>query len=154
MKKLLVLAGLALTMASCTTITKPATTANVPSSLLSRTVVDLAVSDERVTFEYIPSVEVRRGGPANVKRAAEQELLNTKAKRYDLLVEPQYPMHPQRYFIFGKKITKVVVSGRPAKYKNFHSLKDDVWCNPTFRNGYKDNTSKAKSGILGIFGKK
>mgnify|MGYP003502709721 FL=1 len=153
MKKLLVLAGFALTMASCTTVTKTATTANVPSSLLSATVADLEVSNDRVTFEYVPSVEVRRGGPANVKRAAEQELLNTKAKGYDLIVEPQYTMYQTSYFIFGKKISKIVVSGRPAKYKNFHSLGDDVWCNPTFRAGYSDNTNKSKRGLLGIFGK-
>lgn len=154
MKKLLVLAGFALVMASCTTITKTATTANVPSSLLSATVADLEVSKERVTFEYMPPAEVRRGGPANVKRAAEQELLDTKAKGYDLILEPQYTMYQTSYFFFAKKkISKIIVSGRPAKYKNFRSLQDSVWCNPTFRAGYSDNTNKSKRGVLGIFGK-
>ena len=152
MKKILVFASFAIALASCTTITKTATTANVPSSLLSATVADLEIAKDRVTFEYVPSAEVRRGGVSNVKRAAEQELLETKAKGYDLIVEPQYTIY-QTTALFTKKISKIVVSGRPAKYKNFHSLDDSVWCNPTFRAGYRDNTSKSSRGVLGIFGK-
>lgn len=152
MKKILIYVGFAMALASCTTITKTATTANVPSSLLSATVADLEIAKDRVTLEYVPSAEVRRGGVSNVKRAAEQELLETKAKGYDLIVEPQYTMYQTNNF-FSKKILKIVVSGRPAKYKNFHSLSDSVWCNPTFRAGYTDNTNKSKRGVLGIFGK-
>lgn len=153
MKKSVLFFGLALLVASCTTIKKTATTASVPASLLTATVADLEVSPERVTTDYIVPVEVRRGGVANVQHAAEQALLDSKGKGYDLLVEPEYTMWQTSYFIFGKKITKVTVSGRPAKYKNFRSLDDSVWCNRTFRASYSDDTQKSKRGLLGIFGK-
>lgn len=147
MKKVFLALGVVLAMASCTTIRKTATTANVPSQLLTSTVADLEVASERVTTEYTPTKEVRRGGVSNVLHAAEQKLLAEKAPGYDLIVEPEYTTERVSYSVFGSKITKVVVSGRPAKYKNFHSLNDSVWCNPTFRYNYKDTKVKERTGL-------
>lgn len=153
MKKVFLALGVVLAMASCTTIKKTATTANVPSQLLTSTVADLEVASERVTTEYVPSKKVCRGGVNNVLHAAEQKLLDEKAPGYDLIVEPEYTTERVSYAIFGSKITKVVVSGRPAKYKNFHSLNDSVWCNPTFRYNYKSNVTKAPTGLSKLFKK-
>lgn len=36
--------------------------------------------------------------------------------------------------LFGKKVSSVTVTGRPAKYKNFRSLPDKVWTDEVFRN--------------------
>lgn len=144
--------GAMLLLASCTTITKTSTTAEVPASLLSATVADLEVSPQRVSETYIVPAEVRRGGVSNVQHAAEQYLIDKNGNGCDLLVEPEYTMYKTNYF-FCKRITKIEVSGRPAKYKNFRSLNDSVWCNPVFRAGYKDNTERSKRGLLGIFGK-
>lgn len=153
MKKLFFLLGVALSMVSCTTIKKTATTANVPSQLMTSTVADLEVSPERVSTEYITTAEVRRGGTSNVLHAAEQKLLAEKAPGYDLIVEPEYTTEKVSYLIFGSKITKVKVSGRPARYKNFHSLNDSVWCNPTFRGTYNSSVVKSRSGLSKLFGK-
>ena len=153
MKKIILFCGVAMALASCTTIKQTATTANVPSQLLTATVADLEVSPQRVSTEYFSTAEVRRGGVSNVLHAAEQKLLAEKAPGYDLLVEPEYTTERVNYFIFGSKVTKVKVSGRPAKYKNFRSLNDSVWCNPVFRTTYKDNTAKGTTGLKKLLGK-
>lgn len=152
MKKVFLILGAALMAASCTTITKTATTADTPASLLSTTVAELEVSPERVVRTIIPEIEVRRGGLSNVKRHAEQKVLSeTNA---DVLVDAEYSITQTNYLIFGKKIESITISGHPAKYKNFHSLNDSVWCNPTFRYFYKDDAKKSSGGILNkLFGK-
>ena len=154
MKKLFICCGIALALASCTTVKQTATTANVNSQLLTATVADLEVSNERVSTEYITTAPVRRGGMSNVLHAAEQKLLKEKAPGYDLLVEPEYTTERVSYLIFGSKVTKVIVSGRPARYKNFHSLDDSVWSNGNFRATFKDCKSKGtRSGIGGLLKK-
>lgn len=153
MKKLVLFCGLVMTLASCTTIKHTATTANVPSQILTATVADLEVSPQRVSTVYASTAEVRRGGVSNVLHAAEQKLLEEKAPGYDLLVDPEYTTERVNYFIFGSKVTKVTVSGHPAKYKNFHSLNDSVWCNPAFRATYRDNVTKGTTGLKKLLGK-
>jgi len=108
---------------------------------------------QRISYTMTPSKAVRRGGLANVKQAAENEALEKKGGNADLLVEPEYVVEKTNYFFF-KKIKSITVSGRPAKYKNFHSLNDSVWCNPVFRGTYRDNTKKGTGGLLnGLLGK-
>ncbi len=147
-------------MASCSTTftTKTSTTANVPQSLLSATVADLDVAKERITYTIAPSKEIQRCGEANVKRAVEAEALDAYAKKTgktaDLLLEPEYIISRTRKFFRGTKVTSITVTGRPASYKNFHSLNDSVWCNPIFRAGYKNSVKKENGGLLkGMFGK-
>ena len=154
MKKSLFLMGAAILCfaSSCTTVTKTATTADVPSSLLSATVADLEVAPERISATLITTPAIRRGGLANVKRAVEAEALKSyKDGNYDVLVEPEYVIE-QKNCLFFKKVSSITVTGRPAKYKGFHSLNDNVWCDPVFRAGYTDNTSKKSQGFLkGLF---
>jgi hypothetical protein len=54
----------------------------------------------------------------------------------DLLVEPQFVYSIKRT-LFGKEVTSVTVTGRPAKYKNFRSLPDKVWTDEVFRGNSK-----------------
>lgn len=153
MKKIYYLLGVALLAASCTTVTKTAKTADTPASLLSATVADLEVSPERITHTMYPNAEIRRGGISNVRQAAEQEAL-VKNGNADVLVDAEYSITQTSFFIFGKKIESITVSGRPAKYKNFHSLNDSVWCNPTFRDAYRNSAKKGSGGLLrNLFGK-
>ncbi len=152
MKKIVLLCGaIAMMAASCTTITKTSTTADVSQSLYSATVGDLDVAKERVTYTMTPSKAIRRGGVANVKRAAEHEALEAYTKKTgktaDLLLEPEYIISKRRGFC-GTKVTSITVTGRPAAYTNFHSLNDSVWCNPIFRDGYKNTAKKDKGGIF------
>lgn len=155
MKKSLLFLGVVFMMSSCTTVIKTATTADVPASLLSSTVADLEVAPTRVTSKIsnVPAT-IRRGGLANVKQAVESQALAEYGKDYDVLIEPEYVIEQENYFIFGKKIKSITVTGRPAKYKNFHSLNDAVWCDPVFRAGYKDGTKKNSGNFFkGLFGK-
>jgi hypothetical protein len=144
MKKFFILAGIAFAFASCTTTIKTAKTADAPASLLSATIADLEISPNRVVVEYIPSKEVQRAGISNVKHAAEQEAL--KKDNADVLVNAEYTIQQTNRWIFGKNVDKVIVSGHPAKYKNFRSVDDGVWCNPYFRANYQNNVSKGQGG--------
>lgn len=153
MKKFFCFLSVALLAISCTTVTKTAKTLDSPASLLSATVAELEVSPERVTYTMTPSKEIRRGGLANVKQAAEQEVL-AKYGNADVLVDAEYVISQTSYLIFGKKVESITVTGRPARYKNFHSLDDAVWCDPVFRANYDNNVKKGGNGILkGLFGK-
>lgn len=152
MKKNFLLIGAAMLVASCTTITKTATTADMPASLLSATVADLEpLTTERVSYVMQNvSPEIRRGGLPNVKKSAEHELLNQY--KGDVLVEPEYIISKKRY-LFRTVVTSVTVSGRPARYVKFHSLKDDVWCDPVFRGRLTNDVKKSGGLLKGILGK-
>lgn len=117
-------------LTSCQTVIKTSRTADVGSQLKNVTVVDLEASDKRVTYTLKPDKEVRRGGLENVKQAAEADIL--EEHNADVLLEPRYVVSKKRT-LFGKKITSVTVSGRPAYYKNYRSLSDSVWSSPVFR---------------------
>ena len=118
-------------LSSCQTITKTARTADIGTSLQSATIADLEVDDQRITHTMSPSKEIQRGGLNNIKQAVEYEALN-KYGNADILLEPQYVIS-KKQTLFRSKITSISVSGRPARYKNFRSLHDSVWCNPVFR---------------------
>jgi hypothetical protein len=109
--------------------------------LLSATVADLEISPNRITYTTTPSKAIVRAGMGNVKRAVIMEALQANDKNADILVEPEFVIS-QKNCVLWKKITSVTVSGRPAKYKGFHSLNDSVWCNPAFRATYKNKVKK------------
>jgi hypothetical protein len=124
MKKSLGLLALsALLLTSCQSVMKTARTAEFPVSIKATTIVDLDVSEERVTYTMKPGRKVRRGGLENVIATAEREVL----EQYDanVLVEPLHVVSKRRG-LFGSKITSITVSGRPATYKNYRALKDLV----------------------------
>ena len=100
---------------------KTARTADVPASIETTTVVDLDVSEERVTYTMKPGRKVRRGGLENVIATAEQEVLEQYGA--NVLVEPLHVVS-KRWGLFGGKITSITVSGRPAIYKNYRPLKN------------------------------
>ena len=132
MKKLFILLASSLVLVSCSTTTKTARTEVLPYAMYNATVADLDVAAERIVYTYTPNKAVWRAGVENCKRAAIQEALSQFGNA-DLLVEPMFVI--TKYDgLFSHKITSVTVSGRPAKYINFHSLGDDVWTDPVFRN--------------------
>ncbi len=131
MKKLFLLAAAAtLMLTSCVTTTKTARTEKAPYAMYNATVADLDVAPARITYTLQPSSEVRAGGLENCKQAALNEAL-LKNGNADLLLEPQYVVS-KRKLIFRSKILSVTVTGRPAYYKNFRSLPDQVWTNEAF----------------------
>ncbi len=147
MKKCLYFIGLAMMAASCTTVNYTASNAEMPAQLLSSTVADLEVANHRVSYTYDVPAEIRRGGLSNIKQAAMQAALGQAGADYDLLLEPQYQVSKTKY-IFRSKVTKMTVTGRPAKYKGFHSLNDSVWCNRIFRAGYENKVKHGKLSTI------
>lgn len=144
MKKQLFMVAIAtLCFVSCTTTNKTARTEVMPYSMYNASVADLDVSPERVVYTMTPSKEINRAGESNCKRAAVQECLS-KYGNADLLVEPMFVVSVKKSW-FGKKVTSVTVSGRPAKYKNFRSMPDKVWTDPVFR-GQKNVSYKFVNG--------
>lgn len=144
MKKQLFMAAVAaLCLASCTTVQKTARTEVMPYGMYNASVADLEVSPERVVYTMTPSKALNRAGETNCKRAAVQECLSNNGNA-DLLVEPMFVVSVKKSW-FGKKVTSVTVSGRPAKYKNFRSLPDEVWTDPVFR-GAKNVSYKFING--------
>lgn len=146
MKKIFSFLGIALLVMSCTTTTKTAKTVDSPASLLSATVADLEVSPDRITYTMSPDVSIRRAGLENVKQAANQQALLEHGNA-DVLVDATYSITTTRFLIFNW-VSSITVTGRPATYKNFHSLNDSVWCNKTFRESYR-NSAKQGGGVLG-----
>ena len=119
-------------LTSCVTTNKTAKTADFSTETFNATVADLEVSDKRITTTMNPvPKEVRRGGMNNIKRTVEAKALQENGNA-DVLVNPEFTYTVERGF-FSKKVKSITVTGRPAKYKNFHSLNDSVWSNPTFR---------------------
>lgn len=106
---------------SCSTVSSTATVMDVPTSMRSLNEADLQVSDQSITYTYVPTKEVSRGGLGNIRRTAVVEAMNANGGG-DVLVHPNYQMTIRRG-LFSKKVTKVVVTGHIGKYKNFRAAK-------------------------------
>lgn len=140
-------------LSSCITITKTARTAETSSSIQNATVADLQVTEKRITYTMTPSKEIQRAGLNNVKQAALQEAL-TQNGNADLMVEPEFVISMKNKFIFGKEVTSITVTGRPAYYKNFRTLNDSVWATPGFYGQpnvvYVNSASAKRGGLAGL----
>jgi len=147
MKKVLLLACVSFSLASCVTTIKTAKKMDAKSQLLNATVADLEVSPIRVSYTMQPVKAIQRAGISNVKQAAIQECL-IKNGNADVLVDVEYVIEQENRFIFGKRINSITVSGHPAKYKGYHSLSDSVWCNPVFRHHYENGISRPSGGLF------
>lgn len=117
MKKVFLAFGAALVLASCTTVTKTASTIDVNNHLSSESDVDLTVSYTKLTYTHRTTAKERRGGRQNIENTAVREALEANGNA-DVLVAPQFTLVKKRG-LFGAKIKTVVVSGYPAKYNNF-----------------------------------
>lgn len=114
-------------MSSCKSIRSTATYQDPTNILRTVTVADLDVSDTRITFTYTPTFAVRLGGNQNVVKAAVLEALRVHGEG-DILIGLEYTtVSKWTIFPFLSPIREITVTGRPAKYTNFHSLKDNIW---------------------------
>ena len=126
----MLLMSLVIGVTSCRITDVTASYQDPKSVLNTATVADLDVSNERISFTFKPSVQVRRGGNANVIRTAIREALRVNGGG-DLLVDLEYitrstaPLFSRLFLL--SPIGEVTVSGYPAKYKNFHNLGDSIW---------------------------
>lgn len=111
-------------LASCTTTRQSATTRSITAPVMSAATAELSVSPQKVTYVYETSRSIRKGGVQNCINAAIRELLARNGDA-DVLVEAQEAV-VERSGLFGSKITRVTVSGYPAKYKNIQSVEKSV----------------------------
>lgn len=124
-KACLLLCAIAL-LASCSTIHQSATI-NVPVSYVNTaTVADLEVSSKRITYTFLPSKEVRRGGDRNVLQTAIRSALRENGDA-DVLVDMEYVTKNRPSLSGISSIRMITVTGYPATYKNFHNLGDSIW---------------------------
>lgn len=119
MKKYFLFVCVALAMmTSCSTVQKTAITQDVPVVIRTSTAADLDIAPERVSYTLVPDRALRKGGgEKNVMNAAVQELLQQNGNA-DVLLDPMYVVKKSGLM---HKIRAVIVSGRPAKYKNFRN---------------------------------
>ncbi|MBR4843845.1 MAG: hypothetical protein IKV06_02925 [Alistipes sp.] len=141
MKKLLLLAVLALSITSCGVLMNTSTnrdfTVNTPYAV--PVIVDLDISENKIMHTYVPPRSVRNAGAKNTVNTAIREALFANGDA-DVLVGPETQI---KYNFIGQ-ITSVVVTGYPAKYKNFRNLSEKEWYdNPYFQ----DRTTHSKKVI-------
>lgn len=102
-----------ISLSSCTTVKKTATSIDVASVVQSNNTADLEVSKTKITYTYKVPSKVARGGEKNAINAAVTEALKENGDA-NALVAPQYEIVKKKH-----KTKRVTVTGYPATYKNF-----------------------------------
>lgn len=148
MKKLLLIVVAAFAMTSCSISYKTATTQNIRPILSAAVLSDLDVSNQKITYTYFPTAEVRRGGLNNCINTAISEALMINGG--DVLVETQQARVLGGY---GKKVRSVTVTGYPATYKNFRSADEETLKNAVLVNGSAPVNVHTQTPKLQIFKK-
>ena len=141
---LLIFVGVCATSCKTFTITDVSATCQQPSTYINTaTVADLEVSNERISFTFQPSIEVRNGGDLNAIKTAIREALRLNGGG-DILVNLEYITVCKKSGWGRSTIHEVTVSGYPAKYKNFRNLDDSIWA-PTKL--YPENVTINKTSV-------
>ena len=128
MKKLylFLLVVFVLGLSSCKSTRSTATYQDPINTLRTVTVADLDVAETRISYTYRPSCAVRLGGSQNVIKTAVQEALKAYGSG-DILIGLEYTTISRwTIFPFLSPIREITVTGRPAKYVNFHSLPEKI----------------------------
>ena len=114
-------------LSSCKSSRSTATYQDPINTLRTVTVADLDVSDVRISYTYKPTYAVRLGGSQNVIKTAVQEALKAHGSG-DILIGLEYTTISKWTILsFLSPIREITVTGRPAKYTNFHSLPENIW---------------------------
>lgn len=119
MKKFIFAIFLATMVTSCSTLRKSsATVLDVETSIKSHNNAELVVSDQKISYTYVPTKADRKAGLKHVKTNAVAAALKEN-NNADVLVHKQDEV-VYRVNMFGvKKIKSVTVTGYPAVYRNF-----------------------------------
>ena len=116
-----------LAISSCKSVRSTATYQDPTNTLRTVTVADLDVSDTRISYTYKPTFAVRLGGNQNVIKTAVLEALKVYGSG-DILIGLEYTTVSRwTIFPFLSPIREITVTGRHAKYTNFHSLPENIW---------------------------
>lgn len=118
MKKIILsVFAISMMLASCTTVTKTATTLDVNSGLNSVSTTDLEISSQKISYTHKTTSKERKGGHKNIRNSAIQAAIAANGGG-DVLVAPQFT-EVKKSGLFGSKIKTVTVEGYVGKYKNF-----------------------------------
>ena len=118
---ILTIALFVLTSCSMARFTKTATHTEVGvAKPITAVMADLEVSPAKISYLFIPSKTIKKGGADNVVNCAVQEALEANDNA-DVLVAIEKHI---KYNDKGE-VESVVVTGYPAKYVNFRSPGDD-----------------------------
>ena len=114
-------------LSACKSARSTATYQDPINTLRTVTVADLEVAETRISYTFRPSYAVRLGGSQNVIKTAVQEALKAHGSG-DILIGLEYTTISRwTVFPFLSPIREITVTGRPAKYVNFHSLPEKIW---------------------------
>jgi len=121
MKKIFFLAVAVTFLASCTTTIKTATSYDVNDNISSFNDATLEISNRRASLnDWKPEGRIKRGGKANIMKAAVSELLR-QSNDADVLVAPQFDLKI-RHGLFSHGVKRVSVTGYPARYTKFQQV--------------------------------
>lgn len=121
MKKYFIILAAALFSASCSTVLSTSTHENADAFFRPTiSVADVRVSDTKISYTYIPTRQVRKGGVTNVIDEAVRQALRSSGN-YDVLVAKETCVT-----VKGTKIRSVVVTGYPGYYTNWRSTEELV----------------------------
>lgn len=126
MKKFFVLLFVVMVITSCTsysTIRKTATSQPVETGVITAVLADLEVSPSKVTYYYVPTTAIHLEGVKNILNSAIREALAANGDA-DVLVGMEYEVKYKRQFM-SVVVEHIVITGYPAKYKNFRTPSDD-----------------------------
>ena len=127
MKKLFVFVIAMLLFTSCTsysTIRKTATSQPVETGVITAVLADLEVSPDKITYYYVPTTAIHLEGVNNILNSAIREALAANGDA-DVLVGMEYEVKYKRQAM-SVVVEHIVISGYPAKYKNFRTPSDDM----------------------------
>lgn len=130
MKKLFIFAIVATVLTSCGTMQQtPAYNTKFTSTStytrvgvakpITAVIADLEVSPQKITYVYVPSRAVRKGGFDNIVNCAVQEALFENGEA-DVMVA----LEQQVKYDGDGECESITITGYPAKYKNFRSPGD------------------------------
>jgi hypothetical protein len=114
-------------LSSCKSARSTATYQDPTNILRTVTIADLDVSETRISYTYKPTYAVRLGGNQNVIKTAVYEALKVHGSG-DILIGLEYTTVSRWTILpFLSPIREITVTGRPARYTNFHSLPEKIW---------------------------
>lgn len=126
MKRVILFVMAFVVFTSCSTLKNTATHRDfsVATPYAVPIIADLEVSETRIMYPYVPPRSVKIGGTDNVIKTAVREALAANGDA-DVLVGMETQIKYNAFY----RITSIVITGYPAKYKNFRNLDENIWYN-------------------------
>ena len=171
MKKssLLLLILLAVAATSCKTIRSTAEYKDPTTFLRNATVADLDVADTRISFTFVPSRQVRRGGDYNVIKAAIREALRLNGGG-DVLVDLDTKINsdssivfvttdsPEAFEILNHSTAHLLAHAVSLLYPNAKTcciMEDDMLFNKnwlkTAKHIYESESRRSNVGLVSVY---